>query len=321
MTSVRNTEPPIVIAADEGRHPAGEESLWNESWYFDVADRAEEWGAYLRLGLYPNRNQTWLHVTVTGRDRPLTVLFDDRAPFIVGDQLVQRTQRWAARLETVAALDVWRVTARVAAERFEDPRAVFRRERGEPADVDLDLIWSSTAPPYHYGITTRYEVSARVTGTIRIDDETIAVDAPGQRDHSWGVRDWWAFGWCWSAGTLEDGTAFHLSDIRMGGGSTGFGYVLSPDGRLTAANEIDATEDLDTDGVPISAFLAIDPGDLQMNVVPISLSPVLFDDGNGRLARMSRLLCRYVTRDGRVGSGWSEWNLPWTSTPLPPTDV
>lgn len=315
MTIVPNTEPPVVIAADEGRHPAGQEPLWNESWYFDVADPAEQWGAYLRLGLYPNRNQTWLHVTVTGPDRPLIVLFDDRAPLLVGDELVQRTPRWAARLETVAALDVWRVKARMTGERFQDPRAVLRRERGEPVDVDLDLTWTSAARPYHYGITTRYEVSARVNGTMQIDGETIAVDAPGQRDHSWGVRDWWAFGWCWSAGTLEDGTAFHLSDIRMSGGSTGFGYVVSPDGRLTAAREISVSEDLDADSVPLSASLAIEPGNLQMSVVPIALSPVLFDDGHGRVARMSRLLCRYVTRDGRLGRGWSEWNLPWTPTP------
>jgi len=315
MTGVLNTEPPTVPAADEGRHRAGGETLWNESWYFDVADPAQRWGAWIRLGLYPNWGRTWLHVVVAGRDRPLTVLYDDRAPVVVGDELALRTPRWAARLEPVSALDVWRVTASATAERFDDPRAVLRRERGEPTEVDIDLTWTSTAPPYHYGLTTRYEVSARVTGTIRIDDETIAVDAPGQRDHSWGVRDWWAFGWCWSAGTLEDGTAFHLSDIRMGADATGFGYVVAPDGRLTAAAEISASEDLDAESVPLRASLAVEPGDLQMTVTPVSVSPVLFVDDDGRVARMSRVLCRYVTRDGRVGSGWSEWNFPSTSTP------
>ncbi|MGA2519596.1 MAG: hypothetical protein ABSG81_02115 [Acidimicrobiales bacterium] len=311
MTDVHNTEPPVVAVTDEGRHSAGEETLWNESWYCDVADPSQRWGAYLRLGLYPNRNQTWLHVTVAGRDRPLTFLADDRAPLVTGDELVQQTPQWTTRLETVSALKVWRVTARMTAEQFDDPRAVFRRERGTPVEVDVDLTWTSVAPPYHYGLTTRYEVSARVIGTIRIGDETIAVDAGGQRDHSWGVRDWWAFGWCWSAGTLEDGTAFHLSDIRFGTDSTGFGYVVTPDGRLTPAREISASEELDGDSVPVSAALAVEPGDLRMTLVPVSLSPILFDDGTGRVARMSRVLCRYETEDGRVGSGWTEWNFPW----------
>jgi len=315
MTEVHNHEPPVVAPSDEGRHPAGEERLWNESWYFDVADPARGWGAYLRLGLYPNRDQTWLHLVVAGRDRPLTVLSDDRAPMVAGDELAPRTERWSARLDAVSALEAFRVTARGTGERFADPRAVFRQEHGEPAEVDLDLTWTSTAPPYHYGLTTRYEVTATVTGTIRIDGETVAVDAPGQRDHSWGVRDWWAFAWCWSAGTLDDGTAFHLSDIRLSGGSTGFGYVVAPGGKLTPATAISATEALDADSVPTGASLAIEPGGLEMTVEPVALSPLLFVEDDGRVARMSRLLCRYVTSDGRVGSGWSEWNLPPVQAP------
>lgn len=313
MTDVPNTDPPVVSPGDEGRHVAGDERLWNESWYFDVADPVTADGAYLRLGLYPNRHQTWLHAVVAGRRRPLTVLFDDRAPLIGGDGLGLEVTGWRAHLEPDAPLGAWRVRAGGAGQRFADPKDVFRRRRGEPADMELDLTWTGVAPPYHYGLTTRYEVSARVTGTIRVGDEVIAVDAPGQRDHSWGVRDWWAFGWCWSSGTLEDGTAFHLSDIRMGAGAAGFGYVVTPDGTLTPARAVSATEDLDADGVPTAARCTVEPGGLDLTVVPVALAPILFVEDDGREARMSRLLCRFEAADGRVGSGWTEWNLP----PLP----
>ena len=43
------------------------------------------------------------------------------------------------------------------------------------------------------------------------------MDGQGQRDHSWGVRDWWAFGWCWCSLRLDDGTRVHLADIRVPG--------------------------------------------------------------------------------------------------------
>ena len=40
--------------ADEGRHPAGPEELWGESWYLDWAAADCSYGGYVRLGLYPN---------------------------------------------------------------------------------------------------------------------------------------------------------------------------------------------------------------------------------------------------------------------------
>jgi len=310
MTEVHNAEPPVVAALDEGRHTPGDDALWNESWYFDVADPGRDLGAYLRLGLYPNRNRTWLQFVVVGRDRPLTLLFDDDAPLLDGDRLEMDIDRWSVHLEAVTGLETWRVRARAPAEQFADPLAVFRREQGRPSDIEVDLTWSNTGPAYHYGLTTRYEVSARVTGTIRVGGETIDIDARGQRDHSWGVRDWWAFGWCWSAGALDDGSAFHASDIRFSGGSTGFGYVLGADTRLVPASRIDMTEVMDEESVPASARIAIEPGGLEMAVTPVALSPILFVADDGRVTRMSRLLCRYSAGDGRTGTGWTEWNVP-----------
>ena len=62
----------------------------------------------------------------------------------------------------------------------------------------------------------------------------MAVDGHGQRDHSWGVRDWWAFGWCWAAARLDDGTRVHFADIRMPGLPVAFGYLQPPGGPVHA---------------------------------------------------------------------------------------
>ena len=74
-------------------------------------------------------------------------------------------------------------------------------------------------------MTTRYEIPCQVTGSITVDGEELRLDGPGQRDHSWGVRDWWSFGWCWSAGHLDDGTHTHLTEVRSDGGPFYAGYV------------------------------------------------------------------------------------------------
>ena len=52
---------------------------------------------------------------------------------------------------------------------------------------------------------------------------------PGQRDHSWGVRDWWSMDWVWSALHFDDGTHVHGVDIRIPGAPPiGIGYAQRP---------------------------------------------------------------------------------------------
>ena len=154
-----------------------------------------------------------------------------------------------------------------------------------------------------------------MTGTITVDGEVIEVDAPAQRDHSWAVRDWWAFAWCWSAGALDDGTRFHLSDIRFPRGAIGFGYRLDPNGHQTLASKISAVEEVDDLGLPMGAELAVEPGGPVVTVEPIAVSPLVFTADDGRVSRFPRALCRYRTSDGRVGTGWTEWNQPLPEEP------
>ena len=74
------------------------------------------------------------------------------------------------------------------------PRA---RHRADPPTSTSTSPGPPTASPTTTSLTTRYEIPCLVTGTVTVDGETFTVEGQGQRDHSWGVRDWWAFGWCW----------------------------------------------------------------------------------------------------------------------------
>ena len=67
-------------------------------------------------------------------------------------------------------------------------------------------------------------------GTIRVGEELLELsEAVGQRDHSWGTRDWWSMDWVWSAGHLDDGTHLHAVELRLPGApAIGVGYVQAP---------------------------------------------------------------------------------------------
>ena len=100
----------------------------------------------------------------------------------------------------------------------DDPAEVYGDLRGDRVPFGLDLEWETDRGGLYPWIgTTRYEVSCNVHGEILVGDETIEFDGIGQRDHSWGVRDWWNLGWVWTAGGLEDGTRFHTARIRVPG--------------------------------------------------------------------------------------------------------
>ena len=191
-----------------------------------------------------------------------------------------------------------------------DAAALYRGEAGDPASVALDLTWTTDGTPYHYVLTTRYEVPCLVTGEITVDGERMVVDGHGQRDHSWGVRDWWAFGWCWAAARLDDGTRVHFADIRMPGQRVAFGYLQPPGGRSIPIETLEMSELLGDEGLPEHGRARIEPGGFDLEIHPIAFGPLLLTAPDGRTSRFPRAAARFVAGDGRRGTGWIEWNQP-----------
>ncbi len=296
------------VGADEAAHAPGNDRLWNESWYFDVADDERGVGAYVRLGLYPNLGRAWYTAMICGPDRPTVAVVDYHAP-LPGEDLAVRSEALDAGQEPEVELERYRVRLTATGEAHDDPAALLRGEPGRPVEAVLDLVWETDGVPYQYRMTTRYEIPCRVRGSITVDGERIDIDAPGQRDHSWGVRDWWSMDWVWSALHLEDGTRLHALDLRIPGAPPiGVGYVQPGGGEVTELEAVTAREAFADSGLPSSAQLALTPGDTVIEVEPVGFGPLRLVDDDGRVAEFPRAWCRLRTADGRTGVGWVEWN-------------
>ena len=276
---------------EEHRHDPGDEHWWNESWYFDVA--TEDLGAYVRVGLVPNQGVCWylLHVVTPTH----TVRIDDKAaPLPTDDALTVHG------FTHVGTDGTWRIAGTSTAERL-TPEDLFAGRPGEPVEVAVDLTWRTDGrDPFEYDVTTRYEVPCLVTGTVTVDGQARELlDAAGQRDHSWGVRDWRSSRWCWSAARLADGTRLHVTDVVF----PGFRFTTGYDGGVTVT-DVERTEEVDA--LPRRARLVVAPTGTTVDVTPIAHGPTLISDA-GETWPFHRCLARFTTADGD-GLGWVEWN-------------
>lgn len=325
MTSSPDIEWPRPDAGDEQVHPPGDEVLWNESWYFDFHDRDGVLGGYVRLGLYPNLGVAWYWACVVGTDRRTVLVADHEVALPTGRSLGVRGDGLWADHNAETPLEHWSLGLEAFGVALDHPADAYHGMRGDRTPVGFDLEWETDGLPFRYPVALdRYEVPCRVHGEILVGDETIQLDGFGQRDHSWGVRDWWEVGWCWTAFRTDDGGHWHGVTTLPGEG-LGIGYVPAPAGDLPVPGSgpgdpstwtgavtfaVRAEPAPGSEGIPPFASVALDG--VEVAVEPVAWAPVLLTSPDGRLSRFPRGLARFSTADGRSGPGWIEFNQPQT---------
>lgn len=293
---------------DSGRHTAGPEPLWNESWYFDAVSNDGTLGLYTRLGRVPNQGVAIYTAAIVGPDRPAIMLVNAEAPLPLVEDDSQLINIPGLRADQVCEepLQRFRVRLEGTAEAHADHSAPLRDERGEPIEIAMDLVWETTGTAYQWRQSTRYEIPCRVTGSVFIGEEEIAFTGPGQRDHSWGARDWWASDWMWSAFHLDDGTHTHEVTIpQMPGFAVGY---TQRDGEVAEIEGGQASETVADNGLITAARLVAGPDDLVIDVVPRAFGALRLEAPDGRVTHFPRAMATVRTSDGRTGTGWIEWN-------------
>ena len=309
-----------VPAADERRHPSADGYWWGESWYFDFAATDGSLGGYVRLGLYPNQRGpsgdlsgpragiAWYWAYLVRAGRPLVAVRNHEVALPRTDVLEVRADGLWSAITCETPHDHWSIGLEAFGVALDDPLDAYRGEWGEKVAFGLDLEWEAAAPVFPYPGTSRYEQTCVVHGDVLVGDERIAFEGFGERDHSWGERDWWKFGWCWTAARLDDGTAFHAAAIPA---SESFMYApgfVARDGELMPTFGLEVQTELGAEGLPVSATMQL--GDLELTVMPIGFAPILLEGADGRVARLPRAMCRFESATGASGYGWTEWNQP-----------
>jgi hypothetical protein len=294
--------------SDEFAHEPGAEPMWNESWYCDFVAPEQGIGGYVRLGLTPNLGVAWFTALLCGPEQPTVAVLDFDAPH--DNPYTLSTNTFDFTHEIVSELQTYRVHLRGRGEAHDDPAALLRGEPGRAVDVSMDLEWSTVGTPYQYRLTPRYEIPCTVTGSVSVDGRQLTFDAvPGQRDHSWGVRDWWGMDWVWSALHLDDGTHLHGVDIRLPGAPPiGVGYIQRPGAALTELEAVAARASFADNGLPVATAITLNPGAVEAVADIRGHAPLRLEARDGRVAWFARAWATVAMSDGREGVGWIEWN-------------
>jgi hypothetical protein len=181
----------MIQAQDEGLHPIGAETHWQESWYFNWADLRYRTLGVARIGFRFHQNEI---------DALVFTLRDGKPEFAYPAVNVAPERPWedykpetGIRVRDLNFLMIephkrWRLTL--------EGRNSF------------DLEWEAFTPAFDYAASTgegppeisneHFEQSGRVRGRTRFKGRTLEIDGYGQRDKSWGVRDWDNIvGWTW----------------------------------------------------------------------------------------------------------------------------
>ncbi|KAF2102891.1 aminoglycoside phosphotransferase [Rhizodiscina lignyota] len=295
---------------DESTHPLGNDHLWQESWYFDFADIHQDFGGYVRTGVDPARNRTWYTALLCGPDRPTIAVVDFKAPLPDEDLKIQ-TDNYTATHTVEDPLKSFRVTLHGEGEAFDDPSHLLQKNpKGRPVKVALDLVWKTDGTPYQYRIATRYEIPCSISGTVSIDNETFSfANCPGQRDHSWGSRDWWALDWVWSAVHLRDGTHIHGVDLRVPNRPCMYiGYTQGAGKEIGEVSKCMCEEAIAENGLATATKLSIEPEGLVVEMDIMGHGPLRLEADDGRVSMFPRAWGKVRTADGREGVMWAEWN-------------
>ncbi len=221
----------MITETDEELHTPGLSPHWQESFYFNWStDDGRSFGL-TRIGLDH----------AAGKANAVVVIMHDGEPRLVYAVVGEPIPAGVRGTSLADGLTVGALTYTML-----DPLRVWRLElRGRN---HIELTWRAFTPAVDFyedfrgdkrDVQQHFEQSGRVEGQLWVSGRTTRVSGLGQRDKSWGVRDWNGIrGWEWIAGQFGEDLSFNATLTDIDGTQTPLGFVFD-DGTTRAVRNID----------------------------------------------------------------------------------
>lgn len=294
-------------------HEPGTDPDWSESFYFNFYDRKNGILAFMRIGITPNKGKKNFFCGLIMPDGEFLVNKSELP--LLGEPL----EAGLLRFERIIPERLWSLS-------FDGP--LFRTGpdslEGRAKRVQFKVLFESLNKIFDYRecvsghkeivsgrvASEHLEQFGRATGSMILGDSVFEISALGERDHSWGVRDWNAPKmWIWLTCQFSEEHALNVTKLVMGDEEVdaGFVHINGRNVRLISAKiETKYSED----GSPASLKMLLKDGegrlhDISATVEKMATLPFRSEDGK-HLSLLYEPLARYE-QGKEAGYGVAEY--------------
>lgn len=292
-------------------HEPGTHREWNESYYFNFYDTSNDVCGFMRVGLKPNKGV---------KDVFCYLMLPDGS-FIGKKETVEKhddaLEAEGLAFEMVSPERSWRMT-------YEGMVRTFSKTGPVEVPLAFTLRFDALSDVFDYRrsvgkkgeemsrdvASEHLEQFGRITGRVTTETGDYDIEALGERDHSWGVREWTSpQQWIWLNAHFSPDCSINLTKLTVDDGEVDAGFVFK-DGVLTPVVSASEHTTYDDEGEPRSFELDLTDEDgrhhVLSGVVERSVHlPFASQDGR-ELSVMYETLSRYEY-EGMEGYGIAEY--------------
>ncbi|MFX1327454.1 MAG: hypothetical protein ACFE91_04840 [Promethearchaeota archaeon] len=290
----------LLTDADEFLHKSTEEPKWRESYYFNWVDLTNEISGFSTIGIVPNENRREFVFLLFLKERNEVYY---KEPTLISYHhdinIMLRDNKLSYKL--ITPFKIWRIEYN------------SRRLR-------LSLSFEARFPTYSFGKDSsaswhqHFEASGIIKGILRIKGSNdIEISGYGQRDKSWGYRDWYQFN-KWYAGHFQfKNWSCTFRKDYFGDRIDLSGHTSNKDGNIPLSKvEIETINDRDKFQSPLSATYLVT--DIQDNFYTINTERIKKDsfirfvrNFQGGYTELFEQMVKMKNLDtGEIGSGMME---------------
>ena len=232
-----------LVDSDEYAHVPNERPDWRESYYFNWVDLDSGISGFSTIGLLPNasKREFVFALFYNGEREAYFVEPDGSVP----EDFHKSLSDGVLSYEVVTPFKEWRI-----------------RYKGK--NLKADIHWISRFPAYDFGQgsgtswTGHFEQSGAPRGTIKFPDgKVIEFNGLGERDKSWGARDWHIESWyALHAQFSEVSIGLRLDTVK--GEFHPSGGISTADGHVSITRvDLDTVFHNEQPGLPIGALTKV----------------------------------------------------------------
>jgi hypothetical protein len=180
---------PKLKEADELLHKPSSQLKWRESYYFNWVDLQNEISGFSTIGIVPNENRREFVFLLFLKER--NEVYYKEPPLLQYEENVNTM-----------------LTDKKLSYKLINPFKIWQIEYNS-RKLKFKILFETRFPTYTFGIDSsaswhqHFEASGKISGELILkDDIRIEINGYGQRDKSWGYRDWHQFD-KWYAGHFQ----------------------------------------------------------------------------------------------------------------------